>query len=187
MRNNKGQFTSDLRPEKRNGKILKCQWCGKEEYIIKYRINIYKYCSHECSNHKGLRKNTGRTHFKKGFNPWNKGIKTGLIPRTAFKRNDDRIIGKNHWNWQGGITPISIKLRMSFEYEEWRKSVFERDLYTCQICSEVGGVLNADHIKPFSLFPELRLELSNGRTLCEDCHKKTKSYLNAHLKREDFL
>jgi group I intron endonuclease len=30
--------------------------------------------------------NTGRTRFKKGMTPWNKGIKTGIIPRSAFKK-----------------------------------------------------------------------------------------------------
>jgi len=47
---------------------------------------------------------------------------------------------------------------------------------TCKNCGERGGRLNADHIKPFSLFPDLRLKLSNGRTLCVDCHVQTDTY-----------
>ena len=44
-----------------------------------------------------------------------------------------------------------------------------------------GSKLNADHIKPFSLYPELRLIVENGRTLCVDCHKKeTKILLNKY-------
>ena len=39
----------------------------------------------------------------------------------------------------------------------------------------------------FSLFPELRLAIDNGRVLCVPCHKKTYSYLNTHMKKEDFL
>ncbi len=74
--------------------------------------------------------------------------------------------------WKGGITPINIMIRTSLEYDEWRTKVFERDLYTCQDCFEVGGYLHADHIKSFALFPELRLEVSNGRTLCVPCHYK---------------
>ena len=56
----------------------------------------------------------------------------------------------------------------------WRKAVFERDNYTCQICRVRGKYLEADHIKPFAYFPELRFELTNGRTLCRKCHDKTK-------------
>lgn len=39
-------------------------------------------------------KKTGR--FKKGHKTWNKGRKTGLVPRSAFKK------GKKHALWKGG-------------------------------------------------------------------------------------
>jgi hypothetical protein len=45
-----------------------------------------------------------------------------------------------------------------------------------QICLKRGGELHPDHIKQFALYPELRYELSNGRTLCADCHRKTESW-----------
>lgn len=64
--------------------------------------------------------------------------------------------------------------RYSPEMAVWRKSVFERDGYTCQMCGVKGGYLEADHIKPFAYFPELRTELTNGRTLCRPCHDTTK-------------
>lgn len=78
--------------------------------------------------------------------------------------------GENHWNWQGGITEENHAIRTSLEYKEWRMAVFKRDNWTCQECGKKCSDIHADHIKPFSLYPELRFEVSNGRTLCENCH-----------------
>ena len=87
--------------------------------------------------------------------------------------------GEKSYRWKGGITPIYKKIRDSLEYRLWREAVFKRDSYTCQWCKDdKGGNLNADHIKPFSLFPELRFAIDNGRTLCIDCHRKTDTYGN---------
>jgi hypothetical protein len=88
--------------------------------------------------------------FKKGFSPWNKGKGT--------KCKEQQLI------------------RASLEYRLWRKSVFERDNYTCIWCGIRGGELQADHIKPFALFPELRLAIDNGRTLCRSCHLTTDTW-----------
>ena len=63
-----------------------------------------------------------------------------------------------------------MRIRNSREYQEWRACVFERDHYTCQNCGQVGGNINAHHIKSFKDFPNLRLEVSNGVTLCRNCH-----------------
>jgi len=81
--------------------------------------------------------------------------------------------GENHYNWKGGVTPSAKKVRNSKEYKIWRKSVFERDDFTCVWCGKRGGDLNADHIKPFAHFPELRFAIDNGRTLCIPCHRTT--------------
>lgn len=98
--------------------------------------------------------------FKKGQPAHNKGVKG---PR-----------GADHWNWRGGT---SRDRRMGDpDYRDWRKAVFERDDYTCQMCGVHGGRLNADHIQTWRDHPDLRYDLANGRTLCVECHRTTPTY-----------
>ena len=79
--------------------------------------------------------------------------------------------GEKNGNWRGGITPANLLFRESREYSTWRKSVFDRDEYECQICEDrTGGNLHANHIKRFSDCPDLRLDPDNGITLCKRCH-----------------
>ena len=92
------------------------------------------------------------------------------------KKISDAHTGSKHWNWQGGKTKITNKIRNSREYKLWRDAVYKRDNYTCVWCGKRGVRLNADHIKPFCDYPELRFAIDNGRTLCIDCHKKTDTY-----------
>lgn len=58
------------------------------------------------------------------------------------------------------------------EYAQWRISVFTRDKWICQICDQVGGKLEAHHIKTVREYPELELDMDNGTTLCKICHKE---------------
>lgn len=84
--------------------------------------------------------------------------------------------GNKGSNWIDGRNALRKQRYLSFEYKFWRTSVFKRDNYTCQNCGQRGGSLQADHIKPVALFPELQFELTNGRTLCVKCHRKTPTY-----------
>lgn len=98
---------------------------------------------------------------------WNKGLSKATHPGAITYGNR----GESHWNWKGGISNERCRIRQSSEYKNWRKEVFCRDNWTCA-CGKRGGYLEADHIKGFAEYPELRFEVSNGRTLCKPCHIK---------------
>lgn len=98
------------------------------------------------------------------------------------------------------------RLRKSRKASSWRKSVLERDNYTCQECGSKECNFHADHLHPICLiikeivdevgvdrFLEIALkderlwDIANGRTLCEKCHRKTDTYgrtLSFYMKSE---
>jgi len=73
-------------------------------------------------------------------------------------------------------------------YKAWRLAVFTRDGFKCRWCGSKRG-LEADHLLPQSTHPHLKFKVSNGRTLCKKCHKRTATYarkaLNYKGKRGD--
>lgn len=79
--------------------------------------------------------------------------------------------GQDSHMWRGGATPEVLKVRGSAEMKQWRSNVFARDDFTCTCCGVRGGMLEVDHILPFSLYPELRFSVFNGRTMCKPCHR----------------
>lgn len=113
-----------------------------------------------------------KTEFKKGRK----------IPKEISEKWSKNRKGSGNPNWKGGKTKLILILRTSKQYKLWRTAVFERDNYTCIWCglkgNQTGGYLEADHIKPFAYYPELRFAIDNGRTLCRECHKKTDTYKN---------
>lgn len=79
--------------------------------------------------------------------------------------------GEKSYAWKGGLNRTARCNEMGrMEYRDWRRQVFTRDHFTCQICEEVGGKLNAHHIEPWKSNIELRYSMDNGITLCKRCH-----------------
>ena len=135
---------------------------------------------------------------KKGFHPKTE-FKKGCIP---FAKLHPELMPKGEKShlWKGGITPLYKMIRSSLENKQWRKSVLERDNYTCQECRVKGNNLETHHKKRFAVILAeflkeydqfspiedketlLRLaikyqpfwEVDNGKTLCEDCHNNIK-------------
>ena len=86
------------------------------------------------------------------------------------------MLPHEHQSWKGGRGSLNKALRSINKYKGWRATVFQRDNYSCQNCGSRKDELEAHHIKRFSVYPELRYEISNGITLCKNCHRKTESY-----------
>jgi hypothetical protein len=83
-----------------------------------------------------------------------------------------RFIGQNSPHWNSDLTDKERQTQRNYpEYTEWRKAVYKRDNYTCQICgNNTGGNLVAHHLESYRSNPKLRTTLSNGATTCENCH-----------------
>lgn len=92
--------------------------------------------------------------------------------RKGIRSGCRRPRGDQHRFWNSSLTKEDREASRHYpEYTEWVKSVYERDDYTCQKCNARGVTLNAHHILPYAQYKKLRTELSNGITLCEDCHR----------------
>lgn len=179
------------RINRRTGKDINCP-CGKSFYAAAWEIKKEhkKYCSSTC-----------RLEYRKRGWEWNdKQRNTLSVAQKALgkKLSDEqkrkisefhktrkhtveerrqRSISMKGKNSKGGVTPINKLIRKSLDYKLWREAVFARDGYKCVFCG-AHGYVEADHIKQFAFYPDLRFELSNGRTLCKPCHKETPTYLN---------
>lgn len=101
--------------------------------------------------------------------------------------------GENSPVWKGDNVKNPRTERKTPEYRDWRKFVFNRDLYTCQCCGVRNGCgkyvrLEAHHIKNWKDNPEDRFDVNNGITLCIKCHLLFhSSYGKKNTNREQLL
>ena len=175
---------------------MNCEVCQKVLVLSQKRV-----CSWSCRARikKGICWNKGKNKLidsrlsggaPKGGVPWNKN-KTGLeIGPKGIKWSKDRkqewsISRRNAyrsgklipWNkkWFGERNPVDI-IRKSPEYKAFRRSMFERDNFTCHLCGQRGGELQLDHILPTCLYLHLIMDENNVRTLCVPCHQGTPTF-----------
>lgn len=165
----------------RTGQVVKCQLCGVDVYKSPHHAKNYKthFCSKKCS----------LLYLKDRAFSFNCVICGNVVktqPCQIKLRNrktcslkcrglyKTKIAREKHSDGLMTKHQIDRAMRYCKEAQDWRTAIFKRDDYTCQICGVRGTYLEADHIKPWAFFPELRFEMSNGRTLCKKCHNKTK-------------
>ena len=149
-----------------------CIDCGRIRLVTKMNVKLSNGRCRFCAQK--IEKNKPEVLASLAIRAREQVLKQGGVPN-AKKFTKERA-GSNHHNWKGGITPEVLRIRNSEETRIWRKNVFERDDYTCQECGQVGGKLCAHHLKEFAKYPELRTDISNGQTLCYNCHYKTHNY-----------
>lgn len=93
---------------------------------------------------------------------------------TEFKQ----IKGILHHNYKQHLHLIKEEIDRKYPaYIDWRNSIYKRDNYSCMCCKVDANKLrqnelkiHAHHIKNFKDYPDCRIDLDNGITLCEKCH-----------------
>lgn len=174
-----------------------CAFCNSKFFSKKgYSNRTPKYCNKECTSKASIKdeKIKNCLECKKTFKQ--KTFKNNIFCSKgcvgAYKSKQMTGVpngrsGNKSNLWRGGISSENDIIRKGKEYKTWRINVFKRDNFKCQHCGQIGGNLQADHIKQFAIYPELRFDIDNGRTLCEECHKKTDTYGGkGYKKSEDY-
>ena len=96
--------------------------------------------------------------------------KYGETSHMKLDEYKEMFTSENSPRWKGGAKQHG-RWRNTKENKDWRTDVYERDNYICQCCGKRGCKLNAHHIFNFAKYEDLRFDINNGITFCEDCHK----------------
>lgn len=169
--------------------ILRCYVCGKNK--PSYALLNGKYCSSKCKT-KGI--NNPRSC------PPIRVVDIGAVKSEflcphcrTFLKNPHKIAahkaghcskprkGKKEKKIIGRLTKRNIPYKRIplcdtaafYESREWRElryQIIKKYGRKCQACYAVNVRIHVDHIKPISLFPELKLDQDNLQILCADCN-----------------
>jgi len=155
---------------KKHSELIKKKWQDPE-----YRQKLSKAHKGQKAWNKGKKGvqvawNKGLIGYKAGKEHWTFGK-----PRKKETRKKISITnqGVKEKNWNGfSIRKKRIRIAQTSKYVNWRKSVFERDNYTCQKYKIRGGKLIAHHIESFHKNKKLIFSLTNGITLSKKAHQE---------------
>lgn len=184
-----------------------CEFCDKEFTPSSGNFARNRFCSRSCAAKRGNSgnfkagdkkrlgiKHTDDSKRKMSISHTQNPTKYWLGKKRSDevrKKMSEALRGEKSFLWRGGLSSVNQLIRSGLAIRIWREEVLKRDNYTCQECltQSIPGafvLMHADHIKPFAYFPDLRFEVTNGRTLCVPCHEKTATYLFGARKIYEF-
>lgn len=103
------------------------------------------------------------------INPFVLAFRLGSLP--TDEQSERRAI----MSWPESQRNIERKRKLTKKTDrdllDWSKAVKERDKNKCKQCGS-NDRLHSHHIKPKSMYPDLKYDISNGVTLCAECHAK---------------
>lgn len=112
-----------------------------------------------------------------------KFIKSHLGKKQSKETIEKRIKrGKEHYNWQGGITPLTRRRTRGIFWKQIADRIRERDNNNCRMCGFEGNgkKLPVHHIISFMI--SKNNNPNNLITLCQSCHIKSEN-----KDREDWI
>ena len=171
-----------------------CKTCGKkiQKWLSQRRAGEGVYCSKSCyvdamkgvdlftneirGRRPKIRVSMVCEHCEKEFE---------TIPsKIGFRKYCSQVCRREHC--KSTITNMR-QLRQSKEYRKWRLTVLARDNFACQGCGDVGGELHVHHITPVIVDVKRIFDLTNGVTLCVECHKQVHRNYKPKSKRSELL
>ena len=125
-----------------------------------------------------VRKELARWNSIRNINSKKSRDKLIKFMQTKEYRDKQRMIhlGDKNGMYNPNLTDeereIMYKDKRGDEYDYWRRKVYERDLFTCQVTGEKSkGNIVAHHLDGYNWCIEKRFDIDNGITLKEDIHR----------------
>ncbi len=174
---------------------VQCIECGKKHSVTPSIAKTFKFCSYACrgewrkknwsgpNNPKytgGVREKTcqhcGEVFKQKQREPVVTFQAKKFCSKSCADKGGFRYEGEAHPNWK----ETARRKDRRGKHGSWARAVLSRDKETCQHCGVTEVEMHAHHIMSFADHPEKRWDVSNGMTLCAQCHWAVHAASNAN-------